>query len=518
MKKFTLLVDGKNLDTGNYGYFPYTDKKISDFETTFRVSTQLKTGKLSEDSELAREYIFAKYCIGVEDTNRIAIESASKAFKRFRDFSLSKRKKIFFDLYKILLENKEEFINLLVIEGHPRKLAEWEFEGMEMGGRPETIEFFCKQLQKEIGKSPKERLYWVRKPDGVICLSPPNNAAASNSYLAAYVFLTGNALVIKPPLRDPLSTIFLWKEIVYKALMKNDVPPEILNITLGNSLAITEEWLSSPFVNDMLYFGDSKKGLEIGVKAFQAGKKPILELSGNDFLIIWKDADLDKATDSLLECFLGSTQICMVPKIALVHENIYDPLMRVFLEKVKRIKPGLPSQLDTMLSPVAKMKEFFEFLEDALKKGASLMCGGQRINLFDQEDKNGIFIRPTVLRIDNVKNIVDMRCLKEEIFFPLLPIVKVTGKDEDIFEKINELVNSHGYGLRVSLWIKSPAYLRRFGRHIDNCGLLRINTRHVGFSLYLSTHGGTRQSGGPFGEMNYLWQKSSHLQGITLHK
>lgn len=77
------------------------------------------------------------------------------------------------------------------------------------------------------------------------------------------------------------------------------------------------------------------------------------------------------------------------------------------------------------------------------------------------------------------------------------------------------LVNNHGYGLRVSLWVSLAKYLRKFAKELDNCGLLRINSRHVGFSYYLSTHGGTRKSGGPFGEMNYFWQKTSHLQGIT---
>jgi len=515
MQKFTLLVNGEDLDTRIYEYFPYADKKISDFKKTFRISTQLKLGKLPEESEEVSEYIFAKYCLGKEDTNRLAIEAAHKAFKEFRNFSLSQRKKVLLDMYYLLLKKKEEFINLLIIEGHPRKLAEWEFEGMETGGRPETIEFFCDQLRKEIGRSNKEILYWVRKPDGVICLNPPGNAAASNSYLAAYVFLVGNTLVIKPPLRDPLSTIFLWKEVVNKALVRNNAPNGTLNIILGNSQVIMEEWLSSPYVSDIIYFGDSKKGLEIGAKIFQAGKKPILELSGNDLLLVWKDADLEKASDSLLECFLGSTQICMVPKIALIHQGIYDVFLNKFLDKVKRLKISLPSDSEAILSPITRISDFFEFLNDALQKGAKYLYGGQRVNHSDMEDKNGMFIRPTLIQIDDYKKALEMRCLKEEIFFPLLPLIKITGQDEDIFEKMIYIVNTHSYGLRVSLWISSAKYLRKFAKQLDNCGLLRINSRHVGFSLYLSTHGGTKKSGGPFGEMNYIWQRTSHLQGIT---
>ena len=114
MDKYTLLINGKDVDTGNYKYFPYIDKKICDFETTIKMQTNIKAGKISEDDEYVNKYIFAKYCIGKEDTNRKAIEAAYNAFKIFRKFSLSMRKKIFLDMHKILLEKKDEFINLLI--------------------------------------------------------------------------------------------------------------------------------------------------------------------------------------------------------------------------------------------------------------------------------------------------------------------------------------------------------------------------------------------------------------------
>ncbi len=514
MKKFTLLVGGQDLDTGVYEYFPYADRKISDFETTFRISTRLKLGKIAEDDEEVNKCIFAKYCVDKEDTNRIAIEFAHKAYMEFRNFPLSVRKKILLDMYNLLMEKKEEFIRLLIIEGHPRKLAEWEFEGMRVGSSPETINFYCKQIQKEIGRCDNEILYWARKPDGVICASPPGNASASNSYNAILAFLVGDTLIVKPPLREPAATIFLWKEVVNKALVRNNAPPGTLNVVLGNSQTIMNEWISHPYVSDIILFADSRKGIELGVKIFQSGKKPILELSGNDLFFVWKDADIDKASDSLLDCFLGSTQICMVPKIALIHQDICEEFTNKFLDKVKRLKISLPSDPETLLSPVAKIQDFFTFLNDALEKGAKLIYGGQRVNHLNQEDKKSVFVRPALLQVDNFEKALEMLCLKEEIFFPLLPLIKISGRDEEVFQKMTHLADTHGYGLRVSLWISSAKYLRKFLKQVNNCGIFRINSRHTGFSYYLSTHGGTRKSGGPFGEMNYFWQKTSHLQGI----
>jgi acyl-CoA reductase-like NAD-dependent aldehyde dehydrogenase len=302
---------------------------------------------------------------------------------------------------------------------------------------------------------------------------------------------------------------------VHKALAANGAPAGTLNVIMGNSHKVMNEWLSSEFVNDIVHFGNSKQGFELGKQMYAAGKKPILELSGNDVFVVWRDADLETACESLLEGFLGSTQICMVPKIAVVHKDIYADFSKAMVQRVKQLRVSLPSDPETVLSPVAKIREFYEFRDDALAKGASLLCGGERVNYRDEEDPQGSYIRPALLKVPDLKEALGMKMLREEIFFPLMPLVRVNGSDDAVAAQIISLINNHAYGLRVSLWVRSPKYLRRFAKEIDNCGLLRINSRHVGFSFYLSTHGGTRRSGGPFGEMNYFWQKTSHLQGVT---
>jgi len=514
MRIFTLLVNGQDLDTGAYEYFPYTDQVIKDFKTPYKVISSLKKN-ISVPS--ANEYIYAKYCIDEDETNKKAIESAYNASQKFRYFPVSIRRKILGDIHKNLLEKKEELLNLFVVEGHPRKLCEWEFSGMEKAYRPESLDFFKDELWTEVGRGKNETMYLARKPDGVVCVSPPKNAPCSNSLTAGFALLAGNTLIVKPPLRTPLATIFLWKEIVWKAAKANGAPDGTVNIVIGNSKKITDEWIESPFVNDIMYFGTSEKGLEIGKRIYLAGKKPILELSGNDMLFVWKDADLDNAINSLLDAFLGSTQICMVPKAAIIHESIYDRFLKKFSVELRKMKVGLPSDPKTCLTPVMMMKEFNEFLEDAIEKGAKLIQGGEKVNYEGNKDNKGAFIIPAIVSIENGEKALEMKVVKEENFFPLLPLVKVKGSnDEDIFKKMMTIANSNEYGLRTSLWVKSSLYTRKFIRYIHNSGLIRINSRHVDFSLFLSTHGGTGRTGGPYGEMNYIWQKTTHLQGISL--
>jgi acyl-CoA reductase-like NAD-dependent aldehyde dehydrogenase len=177
------------------------------------------------------------------------------------------------------------------------------------------------------------------------------------------------------------------------------------------------------------------------------------------------------------------------------------------------------------LSPVLKIPEFFEFLEDALSKGADLLCGGHRANYQGNLDHHGQFLIPTVIRIKDLSRAFQMRCMHEENFFPLIPLIRVSAdttgtdkraKDMVIFKKMVHIANHNEYGLRISAWATSPFYVNKFAEHIQNSGLLRINCRHAGFSPYLATHGGTGRTGGPYGELNYVWQKTSHLQGVSI--
>lgn len=512
LKTFPLFIGGEDVDTWDYEYFPYAEKMILDFKSTYRMIVQMKKGEKPAGYE---DFIFARYCVGGLEINQRAMEAAHKASLIFRRFSIETRKKILLDIRDLLVSNRDQLIELLTVEGHSRKLAEWEFQGMERAFQTQTIEFFSQDMWREM-RNGDEHVAIVRKADGVVCVSPPKNASCSNSLLAAFALLGGNAIIIKPPLKMPISTIFLWREVIYGALKKNGAPEGCVNIVVGNSKTFMEQWLESPLVNDLIYFGDSETGLEIGRQAYLKGKKPILELSGNDIVFVWKDADVPKAVASVLDAFLGSMQICMVPKNAFVHHEIYEKFLEVLTGEVRRLKMGLPSSEETYFTPVIKTAEFFDFLQDALMKGAQLVCGGKRVDHTGEPSKSGLYLEPTLLRLDHESTAKTARVVLEENFFPLFPVVKVSGSsDDEVFEKMLGYSNANRFGLRTSVWVRSKRIRGRFVQELDNTGLLRINTRHVAFSMFTSTHGGTRQSGGPYGEMNYVWQKTSHLQGIV---
>ena len=519
ISQFNLFVDGKEVDTGIYDYAPYSDKFITAFKDTYRVITKLKKGEIPDNAD---EYVYARYCIGDDSLNLKAIDAAHRAAKIFGNFPVSKRRKILHDIHDNLEKNKDVFMKLLQIEGHPAKLVEWEYMATELTFSKKSVNFYSDELWREVTRYRNETLYLARRPDGVVCVSPPKNASACNSCLALQCLLGGNTLIIKPPLKAPVSTIFVWKDIINPVLEKHGAPPGTINIVVGNSKTIMDQWLASPKVNDVLFFGDSDAGLEIGKKCYAAGKKPLLELSGSDPLIVWKDADIDDAADSAMDAFLGSTQICMVPKKFLVHEDVFDVFVDKMKERISRIVYGLPSMPDVVLSPVLKADTFEESLSDAINKGAKLLCGGSRINYDGSLNPKGAYVQPTLVQIDDNLDPFSFLCVKNENFFPLIPVIKVSSskhgpeKDREIFSKMTDLADQNEFGLRISAWIKSPVYIRQFIKSLSNSGLLRINAKHVGFSECLAGNGGTKKTSGPFGEMNYAWARTTHLQGITL--
>ena len=170
-----------------------------------------------------------------------------------------------------------------------------------------------------------------------------------------------------------------------------------------------------------------------------------------------------------------------------------------------------------LLSPVLRSERFFAYVKDALAHGATLVHGGRRLEVDGSVCDTGLFLEPTVLRVDGLADCRQVEAVRSETFFPLLPvIVPEPAPDGELLAAMLEHVNTNQYGLRNSLWANDPEVIDSFAGRVRNGGLLKINDSHIGFLPYLPTHGGTGLTGGAFGEANYPMLRSSHLQGISI--
>ncbi|AGL15826.1 aldehyde dehydrogenase [Actinoplanes sp. N902-109] len=415
-----------------------------------------------------------------------------------------------------LLRNRETFLDLLVAEAHPRKLAEWEFSCLLQVYSPESISFYASQMHTEFAYGDR-RLIVRRQPDGVVCVNPPQNAPAPSAALAVLALMAGNAVVVRAPRSIALSTMYVLRDLVAPLLSELGAPAGTLNVVCGKPREMIDRWLAHPGVNDIFYFGGSREGLVFQGECVARGKKPILELAGNDGVVVWHDADLALAAEAITECFFGSGQICMVPNYVIVHPAVAEELLDLVVKAAAEIRPGYPDDPGVLLSPVRRSEKFFRLLEQALSRGAQLVCGGDRIELDGTVSETGVFLQPTVLRVDGLAGARTVDAVRDETFFPLLPVVVPEPmSDADLLDRVIAYVNSNEYGLRNSLWSGSDEVVERFVREVGNGGLLKVNDSHIGFLPYLPTHGGTGLTSGVHGEANYPILKTSHQQGVSI--
>ncbi|HEX8742853.1 MAG TPA: aldehyde dehydrogenase family protein [Thermoleophilaceae bacterium] len=515
MRSYPLHVGGSDTDGSGWTYVPHAEALIRDPRRAFNAKRAMELGRDVDPADV--ELLAARCAIGSDEDNLAALEAAAEASRALRRVPLEERKALGAALNASIRERFDEFVDVLVAEGHPRRLAEWEADGIVRASSPEALDWAFGQISQTFDDG-ERRMLLTRKPDGVVCINPPQNAAASNAALGLMALLAGNALVVKAPKTAPLGVMYLFREVVLPVLEERDMPPGTLNLVSGYSKRIIRAWVDSPLVDDIMFFGDSTAGLRFGQECVANGKKPILELSGNDAFLVWRDADLEAAAEALTESFYGSSQICMVPKQAVLHPAIADEFTELFLDRVAEIRPAYPSEPGAVLSPVLKMDRFFDFLGEARQDGCDVLCGGERVGVDGRPAVDGAFLEPTVVRVRGLADSRRLRCVRDETFFPLLPLIVADDAGDDdavLLEQALDWMNDNPYGLRNSVWARDPEVTEAFATGLVNGGLLKVNDSHVGFATYLGTHGGTGLTGGPYGELHYPLFRASHLQGIS---
>ncbi|GHC90876.1 aldehyde dehydrogenase family protein [Streptomyces flavofungini] len=448
---------------------------------------------------------------------RQAVSAAAAAAPRWRAFPLEVRLERFGALlYERLVRQAEEIVEILVREGNPLPLARWQVSGMLECFSAESIQFYRSQMLQELHRDGR-RIQIRRRPDGVVCVNPPQNAPLSSALLAVTSLMAGNTLVIRAPRGAPLGVMYVLQDVVAPVLDEIDAPPGTLNALCGDPGPMLSTWLEEPSVNDIMYFGNSENGLRFEQRCISAGKKPILELAGNDIVAVWKDSDVDLAAEALSESFYGSGQLCMIPNQVLVHPEVADALIEKLLGEIGNIRPGYPDEADVLLTPVLRNEKFFRCLDDALSKGAELICGGHAMQDDGSRDPHGIFLEPTVISVNGLSKAREVDAVRQETFFPLLPLVIAeSAPDPELLDAFIAYVNSNECGLRNSVWARDTAVVDRFVNETVNGGLLKVNDSHISFLAGLPTHGGTGLTGGVFGEANYPMLRTSHVQGVSI--
>jgi acyl-CoA reductase-like NAD-dependent aldehyde dehydrogenase len=509
-------IGGKDIAGAGWVYTVTSRSLLEDVFTSVSLKRELERDPDPRTPAAQHPYVVGR-CAVVEDSDvDNATEAAAAALDEWSQTPLDERIALGRMFRGRLLASMGQLTDLLVAEAHPRRLARWELTGLLQLFSDTNLAWYSQQMHTEFQHGGR-RLIVRRQPDGVVCVNPPQNAPAPMAALAVLALMAGNTVVVRAPRSIALSTMYILRELVSPLLAELGAPAGTLNVICGKPRQIIDRWLEHPLVDDILYFGDSEEGLRLERECLARGKKPILELAGNDSVVVWRDADLDFAAEAVTECFYGSGQICMVPNCVIAHPDIADDLLDRIRREAAAIRPGFPDDENVLLSPVRRSERFFALLHQATSQGAELVCGGRRIELDGTPSEAGVFLEPTVVRVDGLASARQLDVVRLETFFPLLPVVVPTPADDRVLlDDVIDFVNSNKYGLRNSLWCRSPEVTERFVRRVRNGGLLKVNDSHIGTVPYLAAQGGTGLTGGAFGEAKYPMLKTSHLQGVSV--
>ncbi|MDA8050132.1 MAG: phosphonoacetaldehyde dehydrogenase [Rhodospirillales bacterium] len=323
------------------------------------------------------------------------------------------------------------------------------------------------------GKS--RRIYTMRVPiAGVIAaITPFNHPLNMVAHKLAPAIATNNRIVLKPSEETPLTALLL-ADLLYEV----GLPPEMLSVLTGRPGEIGDAMVTDPDAELVTFTGSVPVGKEIAARA--GYRRLILELGGNDPLIVMEDADLDRAADLAVQgATRNSGQRCTAVKRILVVARVADEFAARVVEKARPLKAGDPMDPATDIGTVINeraARRFEERVADACAKGARVLYGAPR---------HGALFPPTV--VDHVP--YDCTLVREETFGPVIPIVRCP---DDIAEVIR-IANSTAYGLSSGVCTNRLDYITRFVSDLD---VGTVNVWEVpGFRTEMSPFGGVKDSG-----------------------
>lgn len=407
-----------------------------------------------------------------------AIAAAEAALPAWRALTAKERGAKLRRWFELLNENSDDLALLMTTEqGKPLTEAKG-----EVTYAASFIEWFAEEAKRIYGDTipghqGDKRIMVIKQPVGVTAaITPWNFPAAMITRKAAPALAAGCTMVVKPAPQTPFTALAL-AVLAERA----GIPAGVFSVITGDAIAIGNEMCNNPVVRKLSFTGSTNVGIKLMAQCAPTLKKLSLELGGNAPFIVFDDANIDAAVEgAMIAKYRNAGQTCVCANRIYVQAGVYDEFAEKLSMAVAKLKVGEGITAGVTTGPLintAAVEKVQSHLEDAIKKGATVLAGGNVHKL------GGNFFEPTVLT--NVDK--SMRVAREETFGPLAPLFKFNDVD-DVIKQANDTefgLAAYFYGRDISLVWKVAEALEY--------GMVGVNTGLI--STEVAPFGGMKSSG-----------------------
>ncbi len=467
-------------------------------------------GELQIHSPATGEYIASVYQASVDDYHNV-VKVAQEGFKYWRTIPAPRRGDIVRQIGLKLREYKEALGKLVSFE-MGKSLQEGWGEVQEM---IDICDFAVGQSRQLYGftmqsERPNHRMYDQYHPLGiVVTISAFNFPVAVWSWNAMIAAVCGDVNLWKPASKVPLTAI-ACQNIVAKVIADNRLPEGIFSLIVGSGRTIGEEMLKDRNIPLLSLTGSTQVGQHAAQEIARRLGKYILELGGNNAIILTPEADLKMAIPSIVFGAVGTAgQRCTTTRRLIIHEKIYNKVKESLLKAYKSLKIGNPLDENNHMGPLIDKQAvdtMMQALERAGKEGGKLIIGGEQLS--GKEFESGCYVTPAIVEAENHYQIV-----QEETFAPILYLIKYNGDVQNAIDLQNGVVQGLSSSIFTNNLQEAETFLSAWG---SDCGIANVNIGTSGAEIG-GAFGGEKDTGGGRESGSDAWKAYMRRQTNTIN-
>ena len=433
------------------------------------------------------------------------IDASNKAFLDWRKVPAPIRGQLIFEMGNELRKNKDALGSLVALEMGKIK-AEGDGEVQEMIDIADFAVGLSRQLYGLTMHSERSdhRMYEQWHPLGnvgiISAFNFPVAVWAWNSFIAA---VCGNVSIWKPSSKTPLTAIAVQN--MCNKVLENHGYKGIFNLIIGSGSVIGDRLVNDKRVPLISATGSTRMGIDIAQKVAKRLGKTILELGGNNAIIVDETASMDLVVPAIAFGAVGTAgQRCTSTRRIIAHSSLIDNLIDKLVRAYNQVQIGNPLDSNTLMGPLidqGAVDDYSKAIQAAIDEGGELLCGGKTLI------KDGFFVEPTIIRVKSNFNII-----KEETFAPILYIMEYDSLDEAI-----QIHNDVPQGLSSAIFTNNVKNSEKFlSARGSDCGIANVNIGTSGAEIG-GAFGGEKETGGGRESGSDAWKAYMRRQTNTIN-